>query len=307
MKYRYHDLNTYFRQLFGERVHKIAVDAGLTCPNRDGTISTRGCIYCNARGSGTGAYARGLSIAQQLEAGQVPIAKRFKAKKFIAYFQSFSNTYASVSHLKAMYDEAIGVPNVVGLTIGTRPDCVDEEKLALLEEYARKHLVWIELGLQSAHDATLAAIHRGHDTAAFETTVRAASGRGILLCAHLILGLPGETPVHMRQTAEYVSRLPLDGIKLHLLYIIRGTAMETLFNEGGYQCLGQSEYVDQVCDVIERLPAKMVLQRLTSDPHRGELVAPLWALQKDATLNLIKRRLIQRDTWQGKRLGEVFR
>jgi hypothetical protein len=164
---RYYDLNTYFRQRFGERVHKLSVDAGLTCPNRDGSKGTGGCIYCNPRGSGTGAHARGMSVGAQLEASKAAVARRFKAHRFVAYFQSFSNTYAPLAQLKAMYDEALAVPDVVGLAVGTRPDCVDEAVLALLAHYARHHLVWIEYGLQSAHDATLARIHRGHTVAAF--------------------------------------------------------------------------------------------------------------------------------------------
>jgi radical SAM protein (TIGR01212 family) len=300
MENRYLDLNTYFRNRFGERVHKITVDAGLTCPNRDGTNGTGGCIYCNAKGSGTGAHARGLSITEQLEAGKIPVARRFKARKFVAYFQSFSNTYAPAQRLKAMYDEALAVPDVVGLAIGTRPDCVNDDVLALLEAYARDRLIWIEYGLQSAHDDTLKRINRGHDTAAFTRAVRATAGRGIQICAHIILGLPGESHDMMRASADFIAGLPIDGVKLHLLYVIKGTPMELLLNNGDYRCLEQSAYVDLVCDMIERLPKRMVIQRLTGDPHAHELVAPQWALQKGETLNLIKARLVERDTWQGR-------
>lgn len=299
MQNRYFDLNSYLRQRFGERVHKIAVDAGLTCPNRDGTLGTDGCIYCNERGSGTGAHAKGLSITEQIVASKGPIARRFKAKKFIIYFQSFSNTHAPVDILKALYDEALSVDQVVGLTVGTRPDCVDERILSLLSSYTRNHLIWIEYGLQSSHDATLKAINRGHDVAAFEKAVLATAGRGIKICAHVILGLPGETANHMRATADYLARLPIDGIKLHLLYVIRGTALERLHAEGRYHCMEQDEYAERVCDFIERVPKTVVIQRLTGDPHRGELVAPGWALKKDATLNLIKQKLIDRSSWQG--------
>lgn len=300
MQMRYYDLNTYFREQFGVRVHKLTVDAGMNCPNRDGTISSGGCIYCNARGSGTGAHARGLSITRQLEDNKAAVARRFKARKFLAYFQSFTNTYAPVEKLKAMYDEALRVPDVVGLAIGTRPDCIDEDKLALLETYARSHMVWIEYGLQSAHDDTLRRINRGHDAAAFQKAVIATAGRGIRIAAHIILGLPGEDRNHMRATADFLAGLPLDGVKLHLLYVIGETALEELYRSGRYSCLQQAEYADLVCDVIERLPARMVIQRLTGDPHRDELVAPQWALRKSDTLNLIKKRLEDRDTWQGK-------
>ena len=300
MSNRYYDLNTYFRSRYGGRVHKISVDAGLGCPNRDGRIGSGGCIYCNAKGSGTGNHAKGHSITRQLEDSKGPVIKRFKAHRFIAYFQSFTNTYAPVEHLKALYDEALSVSGVVGLAIGTRPDCISEEVLDLLQSYTERYLVWIEYGLQSAHDATLAAINRGHDAAAFERAVKATAGRGIQIGTHLILGLPGENEDHMRASAEFIAGLPIDGVKLHLLYVVRGTPMEKLYVSGGYRCLEQDEYVDRVCDVIERLPPGMVIQRLTGDPHRHELIAPQWALAKSETLDRIKQRLEERDTWQGK-------
>lgn len=304
---RYYDLNTYFRRHFGERVHKLTVDAGLTCPNRDGTKGTGGCIFCNARGSGTGAYRRGLGIRAQLEANQAAVARRFKAKRFMAYFQSFSNTYAPVEQLRAMFDEALSFPGVVGLSVGTRPDCVNAQVLELLARYARDHLVWIEYGLQSAHDDTLALINRGHDVAAFEQAVRATAGRGIRICAHIILGLPGETRERMLATADYVARLPIDGVKLHLLYVVEGTPMAHLYRANRYRCLEQAEYVELVCDVLGRIPPDVVIQRLTGDPHPHELLAPEWALRKTETLNLIKQRLIQRDSRQGVMLGGRLR
>ena len=300
MKNRFYDLNTYFRSRYGERVHKIAVDAGLTCPNRDGALGTGGCIYCNAKGSGTGKHAAGLSVTRQLEESKAAVIKRFKAHRFLAYFQSFTNTYAPLQQLKALYDEALAVPGVVGLAIGTRPDCIDEQVLDLLQSYARDHLIWLEYGLQSAHDATLARINRGHDVAAFQRAVAATAGRGILIGTHIILGLPGETAGHVRATAEFIARLPVDGVKLHLLYVIKETPLAALHAAGEYQCLEQRAYADLVCDVIERLPPEVVIQRLTGDPHKHELVAPLWALEKVRTLELIQERLEERDTWQGK-------
>jgi radical SAM protein (TIGR01212 family) len=297
---RYYDLNTYFRKTFGERVHKLSVDAGLTCPNRDGTLSTGGCIYCNARGSGTGAHEQGLSITEQLTRNKKIVGRRFKAKRFLAYFQSFSNTYAPLATLRALYDEALAAADMVGLAIGTRPDCVDESVLALLAEYARTHLVWVEYGLQSAHDVTLARIQRGHDVKCFMRAVQATRNRGIKICAHVILGLPGETRRHMLETARRVAGLGIDGIKLHLLYVIRDTPLEAIYRQGGYRCLTQDAYVELVCDVLELLPPGMVIQRLTGDPHRAELVAPQWSLRKSETLERIRAALVQRDTWQGK-------
>lgn len=287
----YSDLNAFLRERFGCRVQKISVDAGLSCPNRDGTVSTGGCIYCNARGSGTGAYSRGMSITAQLEKGKAFLSKRYKAKKFLAYFQSYSNTYAPVETLQRLYAEALDVPDIVGLSIGTRPDCVDEPKLSLLEHLARDRLIWIEYGLQSACDETLARINRGHNLRCFENAMAATRGRGIHICAHVILGLPGETRDHMRRTAEALAALKIDGVKLHLLYVVKSTPMETLYRSGGYRPLEQAEYVDLVCDFLGRLPPETVIQRVTGDPHREELVAPLWAMDKQGTLRLIHERL----------------
>lgn len=297
----YRDLNTYFRSLFGCRVHKVTVDAGLNCPNRDGTLSTGGCIYCNAKGSGTGAYAQGLSVTQQIERSKARIARRFKTDKLLAYFQSYTNTYAPVEQLQAIYDEALAVENVVGLAVGTRPDCVDEAVLDLLEGYARDRLIWIEYGLQSAHDHTLARINRGHDYACFEDAVTATRDRNIRICAHVILGLPGETREDMLATADAIAALHIDGVKLHLLYVVRETPLERLYRSGRYHCLEQREYAQLVCEFIERLPDAMIIQRLTGDPHPKELVAPAWSLQKKETLEMIQSLFREQNTWQGKR------
>ena len=202
MQKRYNDLATHLRTLFGCRVQKISVDAGLSCPNRDGHLATGGCIYCNSRGSGTGAHRAGLSISAQLAAGKQALARRYGAEKFIAYFQAFSNTYAPVEVLKALYDEALAVPGIVGLSIGTRPDCVTAPVLDLLAGYARQRLVWVEYGLQSARDETLVRIHRGHDAGCFFRAVELTRNRGIRICAHVILGLPGETRADMLYTAD---------------------------------------------------------------------------------------------------------
>lgn len=301
---RYYDLNTYFKILFGQRVHKITVDAGFTCPNRDGTISSGGCIYCNVKGSGTGAHTRGQSVRNQLEIGKVAVAKRFKAKKFLAYFQSFTNTYAPYERLKDVYDEALGVEDVVGLAIGTRPDCVDEAVLNLLERYARTHLIWLEYGLQSCHDETLAKINRGHDFDCFKSAVAAARNRSIKICAHVILGLPGENREKMLETAKIVGAMGLDGIKLHLLYVVKGTRLHDLYSNGDYRCLEQEAYAKLVCEFLELLPPEMVIQRLTGDPHPSELVAPLWALDKRGTMEMIQQQLASHDSYQGKKFED---
>ena len=303
MNNRYYDLNSYLRSIFGCRVQKISLDAGLTCPNRDGSIATGGCIYCNSRGSGTGALQKGLSITEQILKGKESLKRRYKAKKFIAYFQSFSNTYGPYEKLKGLYEEALAIDDIVGLSVGTRPDCVDESILTLLEGYTKDYLVWIEYGIQSIHDRTLTFINRGHDVRCFKRAVEATRTRGIKICTHVILGLPFEDRRDMLATAEAVAAMGIDGIKIHLLYVIKGTGMEKLYQEGTYRCLEQDEYANLVCDFLELLPPDMVIQRLTGDPHPDELVAPEWSLRKNETLSRIKKILADRDSWQGKRSG----
>ena len=298
---RYDDFNSYLREIFGERVQKIPLDAGLSCPNRDGTISDKGCIYCDARGSGTGAMTnQGLSIKKQIENGREYLGRRYGAKKFMPYFQSFTNTYAPLSQLKKFYDQALEYPDMVGLSVATRPDCVTNEILELLGSYGKDHLVWIEYGLQSAHDITLSGINRGHDVACFEERVHMAKEYGLNVCAHIILGLPGETRDMMLQTARFLGGLPVDGVKIHLLYIVKDSPLAMRYERGEYQCLEKEAYVDLVVDVLECLPLDMVIQRLTGDTAEEELIAPLWAKHKSNTLDRIRKRLEERDTWQGR-------
>jgi len=298
---RYRDFNTYLKEIFGERVQKISLDAGLGCPNRDGTISRRGCIFCDRRGSGTGALINhGLSIAQQIAEAKGFIQKRYKAKKFIAYFQSFTNTYAPVSRLKGLYDEALAQKDMFGLSVATRPDCVDREILTLLSSYQADHLVWLEYGLQSSHDKTLKLINRGHDVACFEQSVLMADEYSINICAHVILGLPDEDREMILQTARFLSSLPIRGVKIHLLYVVKETPLSELYHKEGFRCLDRKEYANLVVDFLELLPPDMVIQRLTGDPIQSELVAPLWAKEKQTNLKLIQTTLERRETWQGR-------
>ena len=296
----YNDLNTYYRNRFGCRVQKITIDAGFSCPNRDGKTSRSGCLFCNAKGSGTGFFKKGLSITQQLDRGKQALFKRYKAKKYIAYFQSFSNTYAPVDRLKQVYDEALSVKDVVGLSIGTRPDCVDASVLNLLQNYTKKHLVWIEYGLQSVHNSTLSFINREHDFECFKRAIHETKNRGINICVHIILGLPNENKYLMLETAKTIASLDIDGIKIHLLYVPKGTKLETLYLSGSYTCLKQEDYARIVCDFLELLPKNMIIHRLTGDPHPEELVAPLWSTQKNETLALINKKMKERNSWQGK-------
>ncbi|MBN2374083.1 TIGR01212 family radical SAM protein [bacterium] len=299
---RYRDYNSYLRDIFGERVQKISLDAGFNCPNRDGLISRKGCIYCDSRGSGTGALVHNnISIDQQIETGKELARKRYKAGKFIVYFQSFSNTYAPVSRLENLYSQALSHDDVVGISIGTRPDCVDQAILGLINSLSKKSLLWIEFGLQSAHDVTLKRINRGHNVACFDKSVIMAAEYGLNICAHVILGLPGETREMMLDTARHISRLPISGVKIHQLYIVKGTPLETMFRRGEYSCLERDEYAGLVADFLEILPPHFVIQRLTGDPFRSELVAPLWAKDKTENLRLINQKLEWRNSWQGKK------
>ena len=300
-KKRYSDYNTYLRELFGQRVQKISVDAGLSCPNRDGLLSRKGCIYCNSKGSGSGMFARGLSIKEQIEAGKIGMIKKYKAKKFLAYFQSYSNTHTTCAHMKQMFDEALCCEGMVGMAIGTRPDCIDEQKLDLIESYAKDYLVWLEYGLQSVHDATLKIINRGHTFKDFSHAVQLTRGRGINICAHVILGLPGEDKNMMLESAKILAGSSINGVKIHLLYVIKGTVLDKMWKNGDYIPMEQKEYVDMVCDFLELLPKEMIIQRITGDPHVDELRAPMWAGRYRETFNMIQHTLEKRDSFQGKR------
>lgn len=297
---RFRDYNSYLREVFGCRVQKITVDAGLTCPNRDGTKGTGGCIYCNAKGSGTGAARRGLSLKEQIQMGKAGLARRYKVRKFLAYFQSFSNTYAPLPKLKAIYEEALEDPDIVGLTIGTRPDCLSEEVLDLLRDKSLHRPIWLELGLQSAHDSTLSRIGRGHDLADFVDAVKRARSRDIPVCAHVILGLPGEGRREMLETAEFLSCADIQAVKIHLLYVIRGTELARWYERGEYRCLSREEYVSVACRFLCLLPPDMIIQRITGDPHPEEILAPLWALEKQENLKGIQDYLKAHDLYQGK-------
>lgn len=299
---RYRDYNTYLRGLFGERVQKIPLDARLSCPNRDGTLSKEGCVFCDRLGSGTGAFVdKGHSIKDQIERGRSYMQRRYKVRKFIAYFQSFTNTYAPLPTLNAMYNEALVDSDIVGLSVATRPDCVDANVLRLLSSYRDRALVWLEYGLQSAHDKTLKRINRGHTVACFQRAVLEAQRWNLNICAHVILGLPGETREMMLETARFLARLPVQGVKIHLLYVTRGTPLARQYERGKLWCLKTEEYVGLVVDFLELLPPQMVIQRLTGDPGRADLIAPAWATEKTKNLNAIRRRLEERDSWQGKK------
>ncbi|QWV97062.1 TIGR01212 family radical SAM protein [Geomonas nitrogeniifigens] len=300
---RYNAFSEELKRVFGCKVQRLSVDAGFTCPNRDGSVGTQGCIFCGGKGSGSYGILQGAGVAEQLEHAKEVMVRKYKAARFIAYFQSYSNTYASAARLRQLYDEALSVPDVVGLIVGTRPDCLPTETLDLLAEYARRCYFWLELGLQSPLDRTLAAIDRGHDLASFSTAVSECQKRGIRVCAHIILGLPGESREEMLSGAEFLNRAGVDGVKIHLLHVMRGTRLADLYQAGEVPLLDRDSYVGLVCDFLERLEPRIVVQRLTGDGNRKDLIAPLWSLAKFEVLNCIDHELERRKTRQGAALS----
>ncbi|MHB9098196.1 MAG: TIGR01212 family radical SAM protein [Syntrophales bacterium] len=301
---RYYDLKSYWVNRFGCRVHKLPIDAGFTCPNRDGSIAEGGCAYCDGRGSALRQAGELPSVGEQLRRGKAYYRKRPTAEKFVAYFQTFTNTYGPVKRLRAIYDEALAEADVIGLSIGTRPDCISDEALALVRSYAERHHVWLEFGLQSIHDRTLRAINRGHDAAAFIDAVRRAGGGPIQICAHIIVGLPGESHEEILETARAIAGLPIAGIKIHSLLALKGTPFGERYSRGEVNLMTREEYVGTVCDILEALPPEMVIQRLTADGYREIFLGPAWAANKLAVLNAIDRELEARGSWQGKSYGE---
>lgn len=299
---RWNKLSDYFFNSFKEKVRKIPLDAGFSCPNRDGTISSQGCIFCNDQGSGTGLGQAGLSIAEQWEERCRPLRAK-GVNIFIAYLQSFSNTYGPIEKLAATLEELKGLPGLAGLALGTRPDCVDEAKLALIARTCAEQgwtERWIEFGVQSANDDTLARINRGHGRAEAERAIRAAHRAGLKVCVHLIAALPGEGKAEFKQSTDWASAQPIDGIKFHCLYVCRGTALASLYKRGEYTPFTQAEYVEAVAEALPLLRPDIVVQRITGDPAPGELLAPDWVERSRDTENKIRAELIRRDSRQGK-------
>ena len=289
------------KKRFGVRVHKVSVDAGFGCPNRAGTRTGTGCLFCDPGGSGAVGMERQASIAEQVEQGKEVMARKYKAGKFMVYFQPFSNTLAPVSRLRELYDQALAVDDVVGLAVGTRPDCVPPDVLDLLGEYHRSTYFWLELGLQSSHDRTLDWLRRGHDYAAFAEAYREAKARCLNICVHVILGLPGESRDDMLATAEVLADLKVDGVKLHLLHALKETPLGRMYAEHKIRMLEMDEYVELVVDVVERLPSETLIHRLTGDGPRDQLLAPLWSLNKWEVLNAIDAEFARRGSQQGDR------
>ncbi|MFW6324559.1 MAG: TIGR01212 family radical SAM protein [Desulfovibrionales bacterium] len=296
---RYYSLSTYMRQRYGRRIQKIPLDAGFTCPNRDGSISTTGCVFCNPLGSGSGMGIKGVSLSEQWTFWRERLQKKYKAAGFWAYLQSYSNTYGPPEKLRRVLESLCDLPDMVGLSIGTRPDCLQGEKLNLLRSYAPPE-TWIEIGLQSASDQTLRGINRGHDVSTFVRAVERVNRQGLRICVHIIAGLPGEREEDFSTTVDLVNALPVHGIKFHNLYVCKGSTLASLWKNGLYVPLGREQYITWLISALKRLRPEIVVQRLNADPHHGELLAPNWALQKSDLIRDVQQLLRGGDDWQGK-------
>ncbi len=298
MKGYYYSFNEYLRERFKTRVRRISLNAGFTCPNRDGTLSDKGCVFCNEKGFANFPQAD-ISLREQIIFSIEYFKKRFKAEKFIAYFQNASNTYASADILRGVYSQIEEFPEIVGLIISTRPDCVDEEKLSLIAGYADRYDVWIEYGLQTSHDKSLREMNRRHTFSRFVEAVEATAKKNIKAGAHLIIGLPGETASDMCQTAREIANLPISGVKLHVFHVLRDTKAQALYNSGKLSLLNAREYVQAACDFLEYLNPRCVIMRLVSNAREDVLIAPAWVNQKQKILADIDNEFKKRGTCQG--------
>lgn len=298
----YHSLDYEMKSTFGEKIYKIALDAKMTCPNRDGTCGTRGCIFCSEGGSGDFASS-GASISEQLERGRNLFNSKKTGSKFIAYFQSYTNTYAPINVLEALFSEALSEPSVVGISIATRPDCLGDDVIALLEklgiEYPDK-FIWVELGLQTVHEKTAAFIRRGYGLKVYEEAVGRLKSISVPIITHVILGLPFETKEMMLETCRYISSLETFGIKLQLLHVLKNTDLALEYENKTFEVLEFMEYIDIVVSCLEVLPPDMVIHRVTGDGPKDLLIAPLWSLDKRHVLNTLHREMRLRDSWQSK-------
>lgn len=312
---RYNQYSEYLKQKFGVKVYKVTLDAGFSCPNRNGEDKyilnpdmclrdergerINGCIFCDEGGSFSQAHSNQLSIEEQLETGIETLSKRFKAKKFMSYFQAYSNTYKPVEELEKIYLSALKHPDIVGLSIGTRPDCVDREKIKLISSFKDDYYTWIEYGLQSIQDKTLKAINRGHDFDCFLRAYDLAKNEGINVCTHIILGLPGETKEDMLKTVQKLAELKVDGVKVHMLCALEGTKLSELYKEGKISFMSEEAYINLCCDFLEILPAETTIHRIAGNGLKKNLIAPRWIGKKLDALNKIDRELERRNSFQG--------
>ena len=298
---RYYSFDSYLKQTFGEKIYKISLNGGFTCPNRDGTLGTRGCIFCSEGGSGDFAPDAVLPIGEQIEEGIRMIRQKTDASKYIAYFQAFTNTYAPYEKLHSLFYDAILRQEIVGLAVGTRPDCLPPDGLELLDELNQIKPVFVELGLQTIHEKTAQFIRRGYPLSCFEQAVKALHDLGINVVVHLILGLPGETEEMMLESVRYLNQLPVNGVKFSLLHVLKHTDLGALYEKHPFPVYELDDYVDLVIRCIEELREDIVIHRLTGDGPRDLLIAPRWTLNKRKVLNEIARRMKETGSRQGKR------
>lgn len=301
---RYLNYNTVLKSEFSERIQKISINAGFTCPNRDGSKGTGGCTYCNNQSFSPG-YAKPIkSVTEQIEEGIAFFHHKYEAQKYLAYFQSYTNTYDKLENLTRIYEEALKNPKVAGIVVGTRPDCVSDELLDYFTELSKRYYVMIEYGIESTCDNTLQLINRGHDYANAEVAIRKTAGKGLRTAAHLILGLPGENREMILSHADNVSELPLTAIKLHQLQLVKGTVMARQYAENPemFNMMTAAEYIELVIDFLERLNPEIAVERFVSQSPEQLLLAPHWGLKNFEFVHKIEKRLEERDTWQGKKL-----
>lgn len=300
----YHSLDYMLKERFGEKVYKVTLNGGMSCPNRDGTIGHGGCIFCSEGGSGDFAASAALSIHEQIDSQIAMLSAKRPIHKYIAYFQAYTNTYAPLSYLERIFTEAIEHEDIVGLSIGTRPDCLPDETLDLLSELNKKKPVTVELGLQTIHERTAAFIRRGYKLSCFEDALEKLQERKLETVVHTILGLPGETTEDILETMRYLNAHHIDGIKLQLLHVLKHTDLAAYYGQSGFHILSEDEYVDLVIRCLEVLSPDITIHRLTGDGPSDLLIAPLWSLKKRSVLNHIHHELKIRDTWQGRLFTE---
>lgn len=298
---RYHSLNYHLRHVFGEKVFKVSLNGGFTCPNRDGKVGYGGCAFCSLQGSGDFAGKPNDPLGVQFNQGVDRVRSKWPGvKKYIAYFQAFTNTYASVEQLRNIYEQSLAIEGVEGLAIATRPDCLPEDVLNLLSELNERTYLWVELGLQTSNDKTGEIINRGYELDCFTESVKKLQSLNIATCVHIILGLPGEDRQDIMQTAKYVASMHVEGIKIHLLHLVKDTRLVQMYENGQFEFLSLEDYIDLVVDILEILPPEMVIHRLMGDAPRETLIGPLWCRRKREVLSKIDGCLKRRQTWQGR-------
>ena len=298
----YHSLDYELKKRFGEKVYKLTLNGGMSCPNRDGKISFGGCIFCSEGGSGDFASAACLSIADQIQDAKKRLSGKRPVNQYIAYFQAYTNTYGPIEHLRKIFTEAIEDPEIVLLSIATRPDCLPDEVIELLAQLNQKKPVWVELGLQTIHESSARFIRRGYTLDVYTDAVERLSKHGIEVVTHVILGLPGETKEMMLETVKYLNTLPIQGIKLQLLHVLEGTDLGIYYQNTGFHVLEEDEYVDLILSCIEQLRPDITVHRITGDGPKDLLIAPHWSSAKRSVLNHIHHEMKEKNCWQGKAL-----